>query len=248
MNSQAVGWQNFFTDFKHYALDVESAQIPAMDAKVAGQFFDQFRHCYTRFANSGGTINVWDVAGIGTDEVRNCAVLGWLLDCHGSHGQGNIFLRWFIEAVNMDNIDATCRECFPQVNHIHAPYRTIVENTYAQEGNDGSMDNSRVDIVIESELFLLFIEAKIKAPKSGAQLTKYNEILTSRARQKRHGLIFLTCDGEPADGAPVGHVACVSWQQLAAAFGKRLAAADNAASPQLWTAPVHQFCQHIQTF
>jgi hypothetical protein len=249
-HSQTASWQNFFTDFKLYAFKAESAHAPALDARNAEQFFNLFKQYYVPFVKSGGTINVWEVAGVGTDEVRNCAVLGWLLDCQGSHGQGTLFLHWLLEALSVAPFSRACRAHLPQVLHAHPPYRATVENTYEQEGSDGVMPNSRVDIVIENESFLLFIEAKVHAGETGNQLERYSSILRSRAGKRPYAMIFLTPTGRPAKDESAGDIVCLSWKQLADSFEARIAAdiPKDSPHPLLWVSLVQQFCQHIRTF
>ncbi len=249
MNSQTVEWQNFFTDFKRYAFEVESTHPPMVDAKAAEQFFHLFRQHYTPFVKSGGAINVWDVAGIGTDEVRNCAVLGWLLDCHGSHGQGALFLHWLLDAIYFVPLPLACRDHIPCGADVRAPYCATVENTYEQEGPDGAIPNSRVDIVIENESFLLFIEAKVRAGETGNQLERYNSILRSRAGERSYAMIFLTPTGRAARDESAKDIICLSWKQLADSFEEHIAAdIPKDSSQPLWVPLVQQFCQHIRTF
>jgi hypothetical protein len=249
--SQTDGWQDFFTEFKRYAFETIPSHIPTVDNKDTEQFFSLFKRHYEPFVRSGGTIDVWDVVGVGMDEVRNCAVLGWLLDCYGSHGQGTAFLRWFLETVHLEPLKAGCRERFPQAAHIHAPYRTILENAYDQRNVEGKTPDSRVDIVIENNAFLLFIEAKIQAGETGNQLERYTGILHSRAGGRRYGMVFLTPTGRSAQDESISGVACLGWKQLAETFETRTQnISSGMVSPQqpLWAMLVQQFCRHIRTF
>ncbi|MDL2216268.1 PD-(D/E)XK nuclease family protein [Desulfovibrio sp. OttesenSCG-928-M14] len=251
MNSQAVRWKNFFTNFKDYAREVESAQIPAMDAKAAEPFFKLFRQHYAPFVKSGGTINVWDVAGISTDEVRNCAVLGWLLDCHGSHGQGAAFLHCFLESLQTAPGKDGGVENLPQAGQILAPYRTTLENTYAHECQGDNGPDSRVDIVIENDSFLLFVEVKIYAGDTGDQLKRYADILNARACGRACGLVLLTPSGRPPQDESAKDVTLLSWRHLAAHFEAYADSSQRASvepCPPLWAELVRQFCQHINTF
>jgi hypothetical protein len=170
-------WQQFFTEFRQYSTDALPRDA-AVDNGEVEEFFHQFRRQYAPFVKSGGTINVWEVAGIDTDEVRNCAVLRWLLDCHGSHGQGEAFLRCFLDSLRTAPLNkASCLTRLPQAVQVHAPYRTVSESAYAEGCPDDKIPNSRVDIAIENETFLLFIEAKVHAGETGNQIERYNGIL-----------------------------------------------------------------------
>jgi hypothetical protein len=234
-------WENFFTRFNQYAAERWLPQAPAVGGREAERFFGQFKEQYGPFVEAGGKINVWDAAGIGRDEVRNCAVLGWFLNCRESHGQGTAFMRCLLESAGTfpggDAKPADFSQPGDPVYHI------FTEQPYTHE----YLDDSRVDIVLENEAFLLFIEAKIDAGETGDQLKRYTEILPARAGKRKHGMIFLTPDGRPGS---VKGIIPLSWKRLAACFEEY---ADNRAAlaaPQapLWAAITRQFCRHIRQF
>lgn len=100
MNQNVTDWRDFFNDFKKRDLIAPVFEPPpAIDIGAAKSFFTQYKHEYASFWKDGGAINVWEAAGLKRDEVRNTAVLSWLLDCHGSHGQGSLFLECFLESL-----------------------------------------------------------------------------------------------------------------------------------------------------
>jgi hypothetical protein len=249
-------WQQFFTEFRQYGADSlsirDSTRDSTLDNREAAEFFHQFRRQYEPFVKSGGTINVWEVAGIGKDEVRNCAVLSWLLDCHGTHGQGAAFLHCFLNSLQTVPSN-TCLPRLPQAAQARAPYRTVLEKAYDEGCSDDNTPNSRVDIVIEKETFLLFIEAKVYAGETGNQIERYNRILQSRAGGRPCGLVFLTPDGRTARDESAEDVACLSWSRLADSlerFTNEQGISDGTISPQqpLWALLVQQFCGHIRRF
>ena len=247
-------WQNFFIEFRRHLPTNPLQQDTVADTQRTEAFFSEFRRHHTWFVRSGGTINVWDIAGVGKKEVRNCAVLGWLLDCYGSHGQGSTFLRCFLDSVRTTPQNNTvCLTRLPQTAHIHTPYRLILENSYSQGCLEECTTKSRVDIVIESEAFLLFVEVKIHAEETGDQLKRYNNILRSRACGKPCCMVFLTPTGRAPREESAESIACLSWKYLADSFENLINAqavsdATAPSSPPLWVPLIQQFCKHIRTF
>jgi len=244
--------EKFFTEFGHGYSAMPQLQPPVVNTEEMEQYFSQFKQDYDLFVESGGIINIWADAHVGKDEVRNCAVLGWLLDCHGSHGQGAKFLRWFLdalhEALNEEPLENACMKRVPQVANANTPYRTTLEKPYYWQEKD-----YRVDIVIENEAFLLFIEAKVDARERKSQLKNYNDILHSRAcGKKRHGLIFLTRTGEHATGGLEKKIVPLRWTQIADAFehgmNQSISSRSLPSQQPLWAILVQQFCQHIRFF
>ena len=248
------GWRSFFAEFRQYG-SASPRQLPrAVAPHETEAFFTLFKQRYSRFVQSGGTINVWDVAGVGTDEVRNCAVLGWLLDCHGSHGQGASFLRCFLDSVRYapQNGSSSLMR-LPQAVHASPPYRTTLENRYSLGCLEDSAPESRVDIVIENAFFLLLIEVKIRAPETGDQLERYSDILQSHACDKPCGLVFLTPTGRPAKDEKIQGVARLSWKHFADSLEAFISApgisgGTVSTGQLLWASLVQQFCSHIRQF
>lgn len=247
-------WRCFFSDFKRYRSEMPVRRVPVVNLEDTGNFFHEFSRTYASFVQSGGRLKVWDVAGVGTDEVRNCAVLAWLLDCHGSHGQGEAFLRCFLESLSTEPTHGKdCAAHLPQPYQINAPYRTTLEKHYNQGGIEEAICNSRVDIVIENASFLLFVEVKIYAGDTGNQLERYKQILKSKTSDRKRGLIFLAPTRRADQKESDEDIVCLSWQHLASHFEAYLdfrQGADAKVYPQppLWLMLVRQFCQHIRTF
>ena len=65
---------------RHYPSELELAQ-----------FFRTARAPIEPARSSGELLNVWSVARVRTDELRNAAILNWLLDINESHGRGARF-------------------------------------------------------------------------------------------------------------------------------------------------------------
>ena len=249
---KAAEVEKFFNKFiKHYPVSSDTTlPVPVFseeDARRVEVFFQQYKAEYDPFWASGEAANVWDVAGLGDDEIKNCSVLGWLLDCHGSHGQGNAFLGCFLASLR----DFKHNENIRMIDMSEDAYRVMMENTYDHQ-HDNEQRKSRVDIVLEGA-FLLFIEAKIGAGETGNQLERYVDILRSRAGGKPYGIVFLTTKGNPTPGKDADKIACLSWERLAFHFEQYIeghCSAYGLAHLQwpFWAVLVRQFCQHIRKF
>jgi len=238
-------WQNFFDVFRQFPIEEETPQKTFIPNKLATEaFFTGFREQYSAFVKDGGTINVWEIAKLRSDEVQNCAVLAWLLDCHGSHAQGDFFLKCLLD----------CLKGKPMCSgDIGSNYKTSVEQNYENAGQCEAQSNNRVDIVVESEKFLLFIEVKINACEGYEQLQRYSDALN--ARKKSGALVFLTrSDALPEKSKSLTPQPLpLSWHTLATSFEKAMKAHVSStiygtANQPLWAALAQQFCHHVKKF
>lgn len=209
----------------------QTPQPPTLDTRRFADFAAAFPDAHARHLRSGIRANVWRSAGIGQDEKRNCAVLQWLLDRFGDHGQGPDLLVAVLEHLQRPDLAGLAKQ---------APYRTRVEHLLSEAGD------SRVDITIEGTDFTVLIEAKVDAPETGDQLQRYHRHLGGLPDQHLHALIFLTPDGRPPrDVALHGDIRPLSWAALAGVI-----AAHVARHPGLAYQPagllLNQFADHIR--
>ena len=229
------GWELFFTEFKRYYIPNDlppQAYFP--DISAAKIFFQQFQTIYDDFEKSGGTIDVWEVADIGKDELRNSAILGWLLDCYGSHGQGSAFLRKLLEQCGDGSLASTCAH----------GYRTTVEESYDEFDTGSRKQRSRVDVVLDGAAFLLLIEVKVRSRETDNQLERYLRIGRARAGVRPWRLVYLTVDGrQPSDPGlkDKDKIDCVSWHKLGRAFLRHVDSMPDSFGAVI----IRQFCEHI---
>lgn len=230
----ASRWKDFFSEFGSlWRKRSEEQQTNAAPSAYA-DFFAEFTSLYAPYRAQGRAVNFVQLAGIGSDELRNSAVLAWLLDCSGSHGQGAAFLRCFV----------SCLAEYAFTVDVADNYRTVVESSYDEETESlNGRRRSRVDIELDGPDFLLFIEVKTKSGESGDQLGRYLSLGQARSGKRPWALAFVTPEGRlPADSALPGRVACVSW----AALGKALTRHTATMPPDSHgTVIIRQFCEHI---
>jgi hypothetical protein len=80
---------------------------------------------------------------------------------------------------------------------------------------------NRVDLLIESSDFVLYVEVKIDAPEGSNQITRYSEGLKRRAKAlgKAHSaVIYLTPEGRDPNQAQKHDVILASWKHVAEAI------------------------------
>ena len=135
------------------------------------------------------SLNVWEAVNLARSELKHCSFLRWLLDPRGSHYQGDLFLKRFIERYS---------EHFPE----EIPIDELSSCNVKSEDTDYAA--GRVDISITGRSFIIVIEAKIDAPEREKQLSDYSNI--------SENIVFLTKDGrEPTTGkAPL----CIAWKDI----------------------------------
>lgn len=182
--------------------------------------------------SSGADLNPWTVAGLRFDEVRNAAVLAWLLSPRGSHGLGSALLRRLLEDVRQESDTV-----WPELDRLD-------EATVVAEERPMGSDRDRVDLAIEGMDFVAFIEVKINAPFAPDQLANYRDSLARKAANlgKRHQLL-ITLTRRPL---PLGEdeVRSLTWTGMTALIRQSCRAGSAGAGR---AAALH-FCEHIQQF
>jgi len=251
-------WQGFFEDFALFSVDgskwdtcsewahffmrfneLRNIQKPPHRESIPlsdwEHFLVHFANVHSAYRQQGKAVDIWKLAKIGRDELRNCSILGWLLSCQGSHGQGTAFLRKLLLHMRFeqDNMESGL---------IHG-YRVIVEESYDEYESGNGKQRSRVDIVLDGQAFLLLIEAKVQAGETDNQLERYLRIGQSLAGDRPWRLVYLTVDGcLPRDNNLKDNVVCVRWRDLGREF---LRHADSMPTDSHGTVAIRQFCQHI---
>lgn len=181
--------------------------------------------------HDGSLLNVWSIAGLKRNEVRTSAVLGWVLDCNGSHGFGSAFLAALIKRLEEKT---GSKELKTLVLGRH--YRVSVEHS-----SFGERDN-RVDIAIEGSNCVIFVEVKIDALEGLDQLSRYSVLARRKAiaLRKDVSLVLYLNKTRPLN-SPVGLV-WMHWQDIARAI------MDVVAGPAEKTvsgAVLKQFATHV---
>lgn len=172
-----------------------------IDAEKLKELLHHFKDIMPDARKGAFHCDPWEVACLGSDEVRNSAVLAWLLNPRGSHGIGDIALKALLTALEpLKSLKDTGKFC-----HMRT------------ESNPTGEVANRVDIEIDSENFYLIIEVKINAVEGDKQIERYGEIAKSRSYGRPWALLFLTLQGaKPTTaGKYIDNVCSMSWSMLA---------------------------------
>lgn len=139
--------------------------------------------------SSGARFNVFEVLGVSSDETRlHSAFIAELLDPAGSHSQGDLYLRLFIEEL--------CKDHFPDF----ATGNALVETEHHIAGTT----TGRIDILVREAKTrnprAILIENKIYAGDQEFQLGRYHNYGTDQFGAGNFVLFYLTLEGqEPSD-------------------------------------------------
>lgn len=188
----------------------------------------------------------WEVAGLGRKEVRNTAVLAWLLDPEGTHGFGRLPLQAFLRAIRHNRND------IPE-DYLH--YCRVQVET-----NPTGDNTNRVDIEIDADNFFLLIEVKIDACEQQEQVARYCSDARLHAMSRPWAVLFLT----PRGGKPLTYgldfkpedVPCISWRHLATVLESSLqshykefiSAKEYSPSRQMAAHAAFCFLNRVRTF
>jgi hypothetical protein len=180
---------------------------------------------------------------VGRDEVRNTAVLAWLLDPAGDHGLGDVLLGALMEHVHRTQKQIPA-----------APSGRVNVVREARLNDDGS---NRVDIELRSSspggAFYLLIEAKIGAPEGVGQIARYAEAAMLAAGGLPWAIVYLTTDGRTSrtvTGPAGSRVFPLSWRELARILLRSLdrMAHTNPAFQGFSFRLAETYLHHVRTF
>ena len=126
---------------------------------------------------NGENFNIFSILGRETDEVKtHSALLADLLSPTGSHGQGAVFLKLFIEKLSR-------LKAYEDVKNfqVHA---------------EKSTPEGKIDILLEKDDACIVIENKIYAGDQENQLQRYYDYACSKVGKGQVKIIYLTLHGD----------------------------------------------------
>ncbi|RPE27398.1 PD-(D/E)XK nuclease superfamily protein [Acinetobacter sp. BIGb0102] len=226
----------FFNKFRDLPSIEEVPEQPLfVDSMALEIFFKNFDLAVEplRAAKKQGlALNAWKVAGLKDEEVRHSKVLKWFLDCRGDHGRGNEILLQLLKEL--------------PVLEKYQPKRYFTTEECCPLGNQ----ESRVDIEIDADEFLLFIEIKINATEGKDQLQRYIDIAQAKAKKRDWLVVYLTREGKLPEKYKFyqeqKRLIGLSWKKLAEIFYEHVNENDDVNSRSVWL--VKQFADHIKNF
>lgn len=177
-------------------------------------------------------LNVWRIASLGRHEVRTSSVLRWLLDARESHGLGPAILHGLLRRLG-------ARASKPDLTaFIDGP----VHSVSVEYNVFGNLD-SRVDLVLENDRSVIFIEVKIDAPPGPDQLARYVALAHRKARAMRHErwIVLYLSEWKPPD---TDGLVWLQWRDVAAVVRAGVSATGAVGTP---AAVLLQFADHVQS-
>lgn len=209
----------------------QPAAMPNLSVEEATGLLDAISLRLGEARRTGELASPWAAAGIGRKEVRNAAVVAWLLDPMGSHGHGALLLQAFLDLVGgrwrSEHRDSSKAR-------VHTEYCAL----------DDLAD--RVDVVIEGDSWRLFVEVKIDAAEGEAQLERYaakgramESLARATGRDYDWELVFLSPRAPLLDHG-LRHL---TWRQIA----QTLREASRRAPP-IPAFLINSFARHVRAF
>jgi hypothetical protein len=165
---------------------------------------------YIKERNHAPRHNIFRLLGLERSEIwLHSPILCDLLDPYGTHGQGALFLRTFLELL-AQRYHLPLKQILPHVADPVNPHEWIV-----------LPERQKIDITIRSKRadLVIFIENKIDAQEQNDQLRRYRELMEKEKYSTRL-LIFLSPRkyGPPQTGIPDIHLTYENdiWRWLSA--------------------------------
>lgn len=236
--------ENFLREFARLrkaaprAATAEKSERP-LDTTRLREFATKFRPLLQIARRDGAFVDVWNVAGVQSNEIRNAAILAWLLDARQTHGCGNAILGAWLRRLNPEGLFP-----FLSLSSWGGPYSVVTESYFL-----GDIKN-RVDVVAESPHALMFIEVKVSAPEGERQIERYLALADAKAKTRAHamdaGVIYLT----PSSAAsPAIHAATkvvhARWTDVAYAIEEVVASTNGRGFVDRLLV---QFADHVRRF
>lgn len=179
--------EEFFSKFHSLHPTQTTSHVPherVVNPARLGTLLQQLGPALQETRERGDFIQIWSVAGLGKNEVRNVSVLAWMLDPKQTHGFGLAVYRALMSCLAARHAGA-----FP------IPIEPAETYTVATEKYSLNDSQDRVDVILEGTDFLVFIECKIYSSEGREQILRYIRTLEKRANylgKKRFALIYLT--------------------------------------------------------
>ncbi|PYE96605.1 PD-(D/E)XK nuclease superfamily protein [Rhizobium sp. PP-F2F-G38] len=180
--------------------------------------------------DSGYARDLWRIVGLGRNEVQTARVLTWLLDPRGSHGFASAFLESFWKQIPIGT----------------RPFEMTTARRVTRETVPLGDFRNRVDIEIEADGFVVFVEAKIDAVEGERQLLRYQALAMEKAKLKGCDkfAVVLVAPFVPAELPP--HCYTLNWRNVSKAIEEVVRSGANKGRPA--TALAASFADHVRRF
>lgn len=166
LNGYEEDLARFFSELPDFSTDESNTLSPTPEHSNLATFFFDVKSRLDELRSHGGLVNLWQLAGLKLDEVRTAGALAglWRADFGGD--------------VSCDFLASYLGRAVKQVD-----WRQELSKGYgvSTEVNPLGDMSDRVDLVIETQGYLIGVEVKIRATLGFMQLDRYSSALASRA-------------------------------------------------------------------
>lgn len=148
-------------------------------------------------AQRGEQFNIFHICGIEHYETSHSTILAGILNPNGNHGQGDTFLKAFLESVS---------------NPI---WLSEFDTKTASVKTEYDTSNGRIDILItNNKNQAIIIENKIYAPDQPKQLIRYDKFAQKTFHKGNYAILYLTLWGDEASKESAEGVTyqCISYR------------------------------------
>lgn len=148
-------------------------------------------------AQRGEQFNIFHICGIEHYETSHSTILAGILNPNGDHGQGDTFLKAFLESVS---------------NPI---WLSEFDTKTASVKTEYDTSNGRIDILITNDKNqAIIIENKIYAPDQPKQLIRYDKFAQKTFHKGNYAILYLTLWGDEASKESAEGVTyqCISYR------------------------------------
>lgn len=184
----------------------------------------------------GNAFDVFSIVGLWDEEVNfHSAIIAELLDPHGSHGAGDLYLKLFLDILDCGDFPLCAEKVLP-----HSLRR--IKERYIGIKTDST--GGRIDIIIEDGKHALIIENKPGYEDQEKQLLRYSNYAKN---YEKSILVYLTKDGRQASKMSTGNgvidYKCLSYIKLISWLDR---CAANSLYRQNVRAIINQYKFHIK--
>ncbi len=125
--------------------------------------------------------NIFSAFRITNNEIRHSNFLAWLLDPNETHGLGDLFLTRILRDLFLDKKSG-------DISIVDIPKINLRKAIIHREWHN-------IDILIETEKFVVAIENKFNSGEHSDQLNKYRKIIKEHFSDHSHIFVFLSAYG-----------------------------------------------------
>lgn len=148
-------------------------------------------------AQRGEQFNIFHICGIEHYETSHSTILAGILNPNGNHGQGDTFLKAFLESV------------------LNPIWLSEFDTKTASVKTEYDTSNGRIDILITNDKNqAIIIENKIYAPDQPKQLIRYDKFAQKTFHKGNYAILYLTLWGDEASKESAEGVTyqCISYR------------------------------------